>query len=201
MFREVQMDVAKLKRAREIVDQLVEGIDPYKNEKIESDSFIHDERMIRCMAYISRIITENIENDGVNKSKKVEFFITSEEVEVIKSPPVPFNISSFAKSVMNSIEAGNRKRLSGAQLNRKLKEMGLLDEISSEGKTKTVTNDASHKCGIFTEAFTSANGFPYEKVLYNDRGKEFLLNNLAKILEYDKDDDEHVKYFDDMMKD
>lgn len=193
------MDVTKLKRAREIVDQLVEGIDPYKNEKIDDDSFIHDERMIRCMAYISRVLTENIENGGVKKSKKVEFFIKPEEVERISTPKVPFNISSFAKSVMSSIDAGNRKRLSGAQLNKKLKEIGLLDEILSEGKTKTVTNEVSHKCGIFTESFTTANGFPYEKVLYNNVGKEFLLNNLIEILEYDKENKEHVNHFKEII--
>jgi len=193
------MDIAKLKRAREIVDQLVEGIHPYKNEKMESDSFIHDERMIRCMAYISRVLTENIENGSAKKTKKIEFFIRPDEVEMIKSPQVPFTITNFSKAVISSIEVGNRKRLSGAQLNRKLKEIGLLDEISSEGKTKTITNDVSHKCGIYTEGLTSANGFPYDKVLYNDVGKEFLLNNLIRILEYDKENAEHVKHFNELM--
>jgi len=84
-------------------------------------------------------------------------------------------------------------------LNRKFKEIGLLDEVSSECKTKTVTNDISHKCGIFTESFTSANGFPYEKVLYNNEGKEFLLNNLIEILEYNMENEEHVNHFKEIM--
>jgi len=38
------------------------------------------------MAYISRVLTKNIENGGIKRSKKVEFFIKPEELGGISTP-------------------------------------------------------------------------------------------------------------------
>lgn len=53
-------DPEKLKRARNIINLLLEGIDPITYEPIEDESFINDPKMIRIFSYISLVLNQDI---------------------------------------------------------------------------------------------------------------------------------------------
>ncbi len=74
------------------------------------------------------------------------------------------------------------KRLTGVELNKRLKKLGILAEESTEGgKTRTITNERSAQYG-FEMGRKSYNGIEYDMVLINDAGKKYLLENLETIM-------------------
>ena len=53
-------DPEKLKRARNIINLLLEGINPLTYDSIEDESFINDPKMIRIFSYISLVLNQDI---------------------------------------------------------------------------------------------------------------------------------------------
>ena len=75
------------------------------------------------------------------------------------------------------------KKASGTVINNKLKELGILSvKVNEEGRKRTITNEKSEGYGIERE-LRFFNGRPYEQIVYNDIGKEFLLNNICMLME------------------
>ena len=68
-----------------------------------------------------------------------------------------------------------------------MKKMGILsEELLPDGKKRAIVNNDSYKYGIVTEK-RNYNGNEYDMVCFNETGKKFLLDELEKILEWEKD--------------
>ena len=60
--------------------------------------------------------------------------------------------------------------------------MGILSEVvNEEGKKRTTTNDKSHLYGFHLEK-RNYNGREYEAVVIDDKGKQFILDNIKDIM-------------------
>jgi hypothetical protein len=173
----------KLVKAKEILQKMADGIDPLNGEPIEKNSFLHDPRMIRCLYFIQEVLGSAIEgNVRSGGMKPAEFRITAEEKSRVLLPQGKIGVNEFAKCVNVVIDQDKSKRLSGVELNRSLKKMGVLDEqVLADGKTRTALNARSGTYGIEAEK-RNFNGSEYEMILFNDEGKRFLLDNLETIL-------------------
>lgn len=80
------------------------------------------------------------------------------------------------------IDINRSLKLTGVELNKRLKKMGILTEQPGEkGKTRTAINAKSKDYGIEMEK-RSFQGNEYEMVLFNETGKKFLLDNLEMIM-------------------
>jgi len=53
-------DPEKLKKARNIINLLLEGINPIDYEPFEDESFINDPKMIRIFSYISLVLNQDL---------------------------------------------------------------------------------------------------------------------------------------------
>lgn len=53
-------DPDKLKRARNIINLLLEGINPISYDQIEEESFLNDPKMIRIFSYISLVLNQDL---------------------------------------------------------------------------------------------------------------------------------------------
>ncbi|MDK2799043.1 MAG: hypothetical protein PWQ70_662 [Clostridiales bacterium] len=177
----------KILKAREVLQKIANGINPISGQLIDADkeSFLNDPRIIRCFFYVSDIL-EKVANGQVNRNikKPTEFSITDDEKRLVKLPDYKIGINEFAKCINNVINLNRSKRLTGTEINKQLKKMGLLsEEVTENGKTRTIVNDKSGEYGIEAEKRTF-NGREYEAVLFNDKGKKFLLDNIEKIMNY-----------------
>lgn len=113
-----------------------------------------------------------------------EFLITAEEKEKVVLPEGKIGVNEFAHCINAVIDLNKSRRLTGVELNKQLKKMGILSEIELEdGKKRTTINEQSKDYGIETER-RNFNGVDYEKVVFNDQGKKFLLENLEKIMSF-----------------
>ncbi len=179
-------DKEKLLRAKEILRKTANGINPFNDEQIGGDSFLHDPRMVRCLYFVLEVLDCAIEGPIRTGLKKPSVFvITTEEKKMIELPQDRIGVNEFAKCVNKVLDLNRSKTLSGMEINKKLKKMGILgEEALPDGKKRTLLTARSYDQGVETEK-RNYNGNEYEMVLFNEKGKKFLLDNLEKIMEID----------------
>jgi len=175
----------KIQKARLVLQKIANGINPINGEKIEEESFLNDPRIIRCFYFVAEVL-DNVTR-GVYSSKRSEprsrvFVITSEQKSKVRFPEGKIGVNEFSRCVNMCIDLNQSKRLTGVEINKRLKAMGILSEETTEtGKTRTVINDNSINYG-FESQRKSYNGVEYDMVVINDKGKKYLLDNIEVIM-------------------
>lgn len=164
---------------KEILLAIAKGTDPINGEKISDESFLNDPQIIRCFYYTAEIL-EGILNGVYYKKNNGPFQISEEQKKTVVLPEGKIGVNDFAKCINNVLDISSKK-LTGMELNKKLKQMNILAEIKIGEKTNTIVNDNSHKYGFEMER-RSFNGREYDKVLMNDFGKKYLIDNIEKIM-------------------
>lgn len=179
----MSMEKEKLLKAKEILRKMANGIDPLTGEQIGEGSFLHDPRMIRCLYFIEEVLNSAVDGQLKFASGKADVFvITHEEKSRVELPPGRIGVNEFARCVNRAIDFSKSRKLSGVELNRRLKKMGVLgEEALGDGKKRTVPGANALEHGIETEK-RNYNGNEYEMILFNETGKKFLLDNLETIM-------------------
>lgn len=178
-------DIQKMVLVRNALHEIIEGKYPILDEEIEEEFLLSDEKFFILLSHIIKTLSSEVDNynDGRNYRKaEVDFFITKAEQKIIKLPNGDIGISTFARAVNSSLVLDNRKKITGASLNKALVKKGILEVIvMKDGKRRTVLTNDSAKYGIF-EVENSFNGAVYNKIVYNNKGKKFLLDNLNSLV-------------------
>ena len=176
-------EIDKIEKAKAILLKIAKGINPVTGEQIEEDSFLNDPRIIRCFYFVSEIL-DNV-TKGVyssSKEKMTQFVITPEQKQMVKFPENKIGVNEFSKCISLCLDPSKSKRLTGVELNKKLKALGILGEEKLEsGKTRTILNENSATFGFETERKVY-NGNEYDMVVINDKGKQYLLDNIESIM-------------------
>ena len=181
------LEKEKIIKANEILNKMANGVNPVNGKPINDDCFLQDQRIIRCLFFVQQVLDKVIVNEtDISDKKATRFIITVEEKSRVKFPEENIGINQFARCVNSVIDLNLSRKITGIEINKQLKKMEILGEQPLEGgKKRTVITEESHKYGIETEK-RNYNGNEYDMVCFNDKGKKFLLDNLEKILEYDK---------------
>lgn len=174
----------KIEKAIAVLQKIAKGTNPVNGEPIDEASFLNDPRIIRCFFFVSEIL-QKVANGSYdpNRGKLIQFVITQEEKEKVHFPEGEIGVNEFSKCVNACIDLSKSKKLTGMELNKRLKIMGILSEEKLEdGKTKTTVNENSLNFG-FEIKRKSYNGNSYDMVVMNDQGKKYLLDNLESIMQ------------------
>ena len=178
-------DDKKLERSIELMRALTEGINPFTGE-VQEDGLLNDPRMLRCLYYVIEILEKAREGSGLRyiNRKTLPYYFPEGLMAKVALPSESIGVNAFAKAVNMVLDAARSKNLTGNALNLQLKKMGILTDIAEEnGKHRTGVNDSSREYGI--EVVTgNFEGKVFEKVVFNEKGKRFLLENLQRIMEY-----------------
>jgi len=181
----MDIDIEKIKKARIVLDKMANGISPIDGSRIDEESFLNDPRIIRCLFFVNEILQMTINGELECRNtdrKKLPFVITDEEKTQVVFPEYDIGVNAFSQCVNKVINPHKSKKLSGAELNKQLKKIGILGEEENEqGKKKTIVPEESVKYGIHT-VLSNYNGAEYEKVVFDSNGVNFLLENLEKIM-------------------
>lgn len=166
---------------------MASGENPLNGEPIEDGSFLHDPRIIRCLYFVQEVLAMAADGHFKSNTKKnTEFVITYEEKVKVQFPQGNIGVNEFARCVNMVIDLDKSKRLSGVEINKQLKKMGILGEDAlADGKTRTILTNISKDYGIESER-RSYNGNEYEMVVFTDEGKKYLLDNIEKIMNYNE---------------
>lgn len=166
------------KEARETINHLVQGVDPYTGEVLEKIDFLQEPRMIRCFAVVSDLLTRSIEGQN-NYARKADFVMDEGCLDEINLPEGEIGVMKLVNAINRTIDTHAMKRLSAFTFNRKLIEEGVLSYCDEEGSKRAVVNDISEKHGI-KSIRTTYNGEEYDKVVYTEEGKSYVMDHLLK---------------------
>ena len=176
-----QQEKESIENAVHILDSLGKGLEPGTQKAVKKDHLLHDPEIIRSF-YFAKQVLENVKKGIYNNRKLTEFIITPEQKAKVQLPERKIGVNEFSRLVNEQIDLHLSKKLTGIELNRQLKKLGVLsEEILDEGKKRTVTNEHSHEMGFETEK-REKNGNEYEMVVINKEGKDYLLKNLEEIM-------------------
>ncbi len=175
----------KIAKAREMVQKMAGGINPLDGQPLDDDCFLHDPRMVRCLHFVQEILRKALEDPArAGQRKPAVFAISGEEKNRVQLPKGKIGINEFARCLNGVIDAGKSRKLTGIEINRQLKKMGVLGEqVLADGKTRTIVKAESSHYGIESEK-RNQNGNEYEMVLFNEEGKKYLLENIETIMAY-----------------
>lgn len=174
-------DIERIKKAKIIIQKIADGTNPTNGLPIETDCFLHDPRIIRCFYYIAEVL-EAVINGSYSNKKNTEFIITNEQKSKVIFTEGNIGVNEVAKCINEQINPLISKKVTGAQLNKGLKKLGILSELEEDGKKRTTTNERSKDYGFFLEK-RSYDGREYDMVLINDEGKKYILDNIEEIME------------------
>ena len=172
--------LTKLSEAKQVLEKMANGVNPLTDQPLDEHHFLQDPRVIRPL-----FLLLNHLNEPRSKRSKApqKYVITEKQLDAVEFPDEPIGINDFCSRVNEQLDLTISKKLSGKVLNNRLKLLGILSEVmTEEGKKRTITNGTSASYGIST-IDRSFNGRPYQQVVFDDIGKEFLLRNLNSLLE------------------
>jgi len=178
-------ELEKIQKAKLVLQNIANGINPINGEKIEDESFLNDPRIIRCFYFVADVLDNVIRgaySSKISGPRPKVFVITMEQKSKVRFPEGKIGVNEFSRCVNMCIDPNKSKRLTGAEINKRLKALGILSEETTEtGKTRTVINDNSINYG-FESQRKSYNGVEYDMVVMNDKGKKYLLDNIEEIM-------------------
>jgi hypothetical protein len=184
----MDLEKEKIKKAGEIINKMANGINPINGTPIDADCFLQDPRIIRCLFFVQQVLNDAVERPAnVALGKPAKFIITDEEKSNVRFPEGNIGVNQFARCINSVIDLNRSKKITGVEINKQLKKMGILsEELLPDGKKRAIVNNDSYKYGIVTEK-RNYNGNEYDMVCFNETGKKFLLDELEKILEWEKE--------------
>ncbi len=164
--------------AREAINHLVQGVDPYTGQLLEKADFLQNPRIIGCFALMSEVLTKIIERqENRHEIKRDKFSMTKSQAEAIKFPGGDVGVKGIITAVNEVVDINVMTGLTIVSLYQRLKDMGILEKSSKDSVTKTVTTSLSSEYGIVTVKNTFQ-GKEYDRVMYTDKAKAYLRKQL-----------------------
>ncbi|RUL52017.1 MULTISPECIES: hypothetical protein [Lysinibacillus] len=178
----MMLDRQKLVESQTVVKKIANGINPIDDTPFNDTSFLTTPQVIQPIFYLFNYMFHIANGNISSRQRPKQFFITNEQLDNVVLPEGKIGIMEFAKAINEVIDPTISKKLNGAMINKKLKELQILSEaIDEEGHRRTITNENSEAYGI--ESVTkSFRGREYQKVVFNEVGKQFLLKNLKQLM-------------------
>lgn len=177
-------ELDKLRRAKEYLEKLAEGLDPITGEELPQDTALNNIRLSRCFFYVSGVLGQVIANGGwIGKPGAQEpFYITDEELARVNVSDTPVSVSALVKAVNDAVADPGRKKLAVITVTSWLAKEGYLKTQETEpGKHKKVLTDKSASIGMSSELREGTRG-TYEIMLYDKKAQRFLIDNIPNIL-------------------
>ena len=180
-------ELETLQRAKTYLDKLANGIDPLTDSPVPDNDCINQVRISRCLFYVSDVLRKLIDNGGIiekqQKSKKIRFTITQEELKRYTIDEMPVPVSEIAKRINDLVDPETMTKLKYSSITSFLVQSGLLIEQEfAEGKKSKFPSEQGKSIGISREERQGHNG-PYYVTVYNADAQRFILDNIYAIIE------------------
>ncbi len=183
-----------MKHAKEYIDKLANGIDPFTDKPVPDDEIINNVKLSRCFFYISGILEKVIENGGkVTSEKTVEVIkpqkrgavvITDEARAAFKCFINEVSLSTFTDMINKYLDSDVSVKLKSTAIADWLMVIGMLDrEALPSGRFKRVPTDSALSEGIRLNEYLTPGGFPRYAIMLSPAAQQFILDNIDAIAE------------------
>lgn len=200
-----------IQHAKNYLDLLAAGTDPISQETISGDSVVSRPQMQKCFQFVSAILKEVLENNGlvlldpeeaqqtpaavpvtVNGSsyelvrKKAAFRLSPAQRQEVLISRLPITPSEFLKNVNRLVNPAEMEKLSIKSVNAWLRKNAYI----SEGKAQTIVNKTVWKPTRFAEEIGITEmdvsdvktGEIKRQLMFSTQAQEFLLAHLEEII-------------------
>lgn len=180
-------EIEKLQRAQMYISKLANGINPLNDNPVDQNEIINNERISRCLRYVSEVldgvIKSNGKTDNKKKVKKLPFFLSPEARSEFVSSEIPMTASEITRYLNSLADLNVCYKLRVTDIIKWLVEAGLLEiQINSENKEIKYPTSIGLDLGIFTETRSGLYG-NYTAVFYNQKAQMFIVDNIEAIVE------------------
>ena len=185
------MEPEKLQRAKDILDHLANGVNPFTNAPVPDYELLNNVRISRCFFFVSDILRQIIENGRicaqpevpVRRREKPPLSIPSEQRAAFAFSHQPLTASEIAVRINRLAPNPSMRKLNYEAITSFLCDIGMLQTVPLESGKRTRRPTALGLAqGISVEERTSPSG-TYQVVVYNRQAQQFLLENLDSLLE------------------
>lgn len=182
-------ELETMKRAEEYLRKMANGINPLTGEPAVDDDMVNNVRITRCLYYVSDILKQVIDNNGVitkknsAPGKKADFFITDEQRAALTEFDRPAYASELAGKINALTENNNCKKFAARWVAEYFVSIGLL-YIDNDSKRAT---EAGVELGIISEN-RKASYMPkaYWVNAYSPEAQRFIIDNIDSIIAFAK---------------
>ncbi|MBE6988532.1 MAG: hypothetical protein E7432_07165 [Ruminococcaceae bacterium] len=196
------MDKIKvIQHARSYMDKLSKGIDPISG--MDSTSLLQQEQLRKCFAFVSDILEEIVDNNGLVNlpdvnghnyqivKKKAAFSLNSQQKAKVRITNELINPSSFIKNINAVVDDSSMEKLSLKTVNQWLLDKGYISETKAMtfvNRTIKVPTPYSEGIGIFEQVVVDkSTGETKKELRYSRQAQQFILDNLDEIIKYGKE--------------
>ena len=199
-----------IQHAQSYLDMLAAGTDPISMETIGEDSVVSRPQLKKCFQFVSAILREVLENNGlvlldmenapqasspapvtVNGSayelvrKKAGFSLTSDQKRDVLISRLPITPSEFLKNVNRLVDPSAMEKLSSKSVNAWLQKNAYI----AQGKTQVVMNRTVWRPTRFAEEIgiteldvpDPKTGEIKRQLMFSPQAQEYLLSHLEEI--------------------
>lgn len=178
-------ELEKMQRAKMYIDKMANGINPIDDAPAADSDMINNVRLSRCLFYVSDVLRQVIDNNGVIgkvKSSKKAFFLSSDSINNFSFSKTPISVSEITKRLNDLADLEVCHKLKHSAITNWLISIGALEirELADGRNTKRPTEQGK-ELGISSEKRTSMNG-EYVVVVYSRDAQQFILDNIEAIV-------------------
>jgi hypothetical protein len=181
--------IADLKKSKDYIDKLVEGINPVNGKPISTREVIYDYKVSRQLEFLSEYIKNEINRlESSEKSKKddeddelIEFELTDQELKKVEISDKPISLADICNMLNHLRPTSKMRKLKPISAIEVLNAFGLVDRV----RRKIIPTEEGMNLGIQFKEFQS-NGSTLTKVLYSTEAQKFIIDHLKEIAEINK---------------
>ena len=178
-------ELEKMQRAKMYIDKMANGINPIDDAPAADSDMINNVWLSRCLFYVSDILRQVIDNNGVIgkvKSSKKAFFLSADSINNFSFSKTPISVSEITKRLNDLADLEVCHKLKHSAITNWLISIGALEirELTDGRNTKRPTEQGK-ELGISSEKRMGLNG-EYVVVVYSKDAQQFILDNIEAIM-------------------
>jgi len=179
------MNLELLKHAKNYIEKMANGINPLTDENVPDNDIINNVRISRCLFYINGVLGEVLSNGGItnNKTKKIPFNISKEEINKYQYSDEDLSISKIVKRINELVSKENMTKLKATEVCNWLINIGLMMEGTLYGKKVKRPTEKGKIIGMYVEHRIGTHG-DYDIILYKKGAQKFIIDNIENLLEF-----------------
>lgn len=170
--------------AKTYLDKLAGGINPLSDEPLPETDVVRQERISRCLSYVSDILRQVIEKGGLKKPSSrgtVPFHLTPEQAAHYLFPEMPVSLSVITTQLNALAENPDMKKLTYRSIAALLEQEGYIVQVTDpNGKSRRLPTEKGKALGISTVDRLGSRGY-YTVVLYNSNAQQYILDHMEAI--------------------
>lgn len=178
------VDVEKLRKVKQCIDSLAEGLNPFTGQPLPEEDIVNDVRVSRSLFLASAFLQEQMQGKTEKKNgKKQTFRLSLEERDRVEFSFRPISASELARRMNNAAGAQDCKKITYRQITDWLVEVGMLKLVENVAGTQRRPTESGKKRGISVESRIGQSG-PYQVVLYSAEAQRFIVDNVDGIIAF-----------------